>query len=265
VYVPDVNNPGLFITGVTSNEVRLQDRHTLAFFNRNLLGTDDVAAIEVYDGTSFTLLYNLTTNGGGPRGATGATALWTLPYQEWGEVAVGPADLGLTASYYVQGVNADNDLVLNRVYFNLYEDCPGCYPSIRFSWLNPQGGRDYYNFNMYYEINYGARNDTYYKDPNQWSASAWSLKPWQSGNTVYNKELSRSIKVTSDWLTFSQIGYLKKMFESPNVLVYLPNETIPQTCTIKDTTYAEKLVIAQRMYNLEFTVDLSFGDKVQNT
>ena len=61
------------------------------------------------------------------------------------------------------------------------------------------------------------------------------------------------------------MAYLKGMFESPNVLVYLPGETIPQTCFVNETGFKQKLKIAQKMYNLEFNVKLSFNDKVQNT
>jgi hypothetical protein len=274
--------------GSTSNpyKIRVGDRHTLSFINRSLGDAPD------YDTPAmFSVLVNGVTqitssawneiidNGAGPRTALatpiGATA-WTTPNYEYTQIAVGPIDLGLTAT-----AGDTYSVTLNRwsgmshaliggpmsepKHFQIYEDCEGQFPSIRFSWLNKFGGRDYFNFNQYFETQYDSANENYFKDPNQWSSTAWSLKPWNSGNFTYNKVITRTINFTSDWLNEVEMAHLLGMFESPNVLVYLPDETYPQTCQISNKSYIVKELLTQKLYNLEFSAELSFNDRVQNT
>ena len=271
---------GKFLTSpITEHRLRIQDMHTLTFFNRDIGSTAEQSPARLkyvmYDSAGVTqstsYLYNVVASGGGPRyvytDAIGAT-MWVTPDQELEVVSCGPTSLNIsnfTDHYSVELVGPSGDSMSEKHHFQIYEDCPGQFPSIRFSWLNRYGGRDYWNFDKYYERDYDATVDTYYKDPNDWSSTEWNLAPWKSGTRVYKKEIDRKIKVTSDWIDEDQMEYLKGMFESPNVLVYMPGETIPQTCTLDDSSYAQKSLLTEKLYNLEFTMTLSFRDKVQNT
>ena len=271
---------GKFLTSpITEHRLRIQDMHTLTFFNRDIGSTAEQSPARLkyvmYDSAGVTqstsYLYNVVASGGGPRyvytDAIGAT-MWVTPDQELEVVSCGPTSLNIsnfTDHYSVELVGPSGDSMSEKHHFQIYEDCPGQFPPIRFSWLNRYGGRDYWNFDKYYELDIASKSDTYFRDPSDWSSQEWTLAPWKSGTRVYNRTLERSINVTSDWLDEDQMAYLKGMFESPNVLVYLPGETIPQTCFVNETGFKQKLKIAQKMYNLEFNVKLSFNDKVQNT
>lgn len=290
-YTAVSTSSGKFLTsalGTTGNDtykLRAEDSHTLTYLNRSLndvidYDTPSFLMIQVASGASSYLINRPITigNGAGPRSSTsvaiGATA-WSTPQQELTQVAVGPSELGLTGNpawYNVSlamwsGVSHAliGAYVSETKHFTVYDDCQGQFPSIRFSWLNKFGGRDYFNFDKFYEREYNATSQNYFKDPNQWSATAWSLQPWKTGNFVYNKKIERSINVTSDWIDEDTMEHLKGLFESPNVLVYMPNETYPQTCLISNKSFIQKLLLTQKMYNLEFSFDLSFDDRVQNT
>lgn len=271
---------GKFLTSpITEHRLRLQDMHSLTFFNREIgsTGAQSPARLKVVEygatGATFgtTYLYNIVGTGGGPRyaytDAIGAT-MWVTADQELEVVLCGPTTMNFnsfTDHYTVELIGPSGDSMSEQHTFYVYEDCPGQYPSIRFSWLNKHGGRDYWNFDKYYEIDFHQKSDKYYKDPNDFSSSTWSLNSWSSGTRIYNKEIERAIKVTSDWIDTDQMEYLKGMFESPNVLVYLPGEILPQLCLVNESSFKQKLKIAEKMYNLEFDVILSFPDRVQNT
>lgn len=276
-YVMKASTPGHFLTsGVTQHSVRSTDHHTLTFFNRWYGATSTSLSTPVgllwntYNSSGATVgsssIQLSTITGAGPRVTAGGTVTWSTPQEELAVVAVGPTDLGISgvAYYEVYLYDANGIRVSDKIRFTIDEDCPGCFPSIRFSWLNKKGGRDYWNFNMGYEINTDSEDNTYTRDPGQWSDSAWSLKPWRSGTRVYNKKLSTSIKTTSDWLTELEMEHLRGLFESPNILVYMQNETMPQSCSINESSFTTKLKLAQKLYNLEFSFSLAFGDKVQN-
>lgn len=282
-YVMSSSVPGKFLTsGVTSHDLRLQDHHTLTFLNRNIGITGDNASpgtlmITEYMGVTQTAqwwLDELVSTGAGPRidniTAIGATS-WTSPSQELSVIGVGPADLTLQSGasgadrYTVELQLRDKMTTVSDVHtFHLYDDCTGEFPTVRFSWLNKKGGRDYWNFNKFLQTQYGQKDSTYFKDPGQWSSDAWSLKPWISGDSVYKKAITKNVKVTSDWLTEVEKQHVLGLFESPSVLIYMPGDTIPQTCTIKESSYKDAYILADKMYNVTFSFDLSFGDRVQN-
>ena len=276
-YVMKASTPGHFLTsGVTHHTLRTTDHHTLTFFNRWYGATSSTLSTPVgllwnmYNSAGATVGSNSiqlsTITGAGPRVTAGGTVTWTTPQQEIAVVAVGPVDLSITnvAYYEVYLYDANAARVSDKVGFTIDDDCPGEFPSIRFSWLNKHGGRDYWNFNKGYETSTDSEDSTYTRDPGQWSEDAWSLKPWKSGIRVYNKNLKNSIKTTSDWLTEAEMEHLRGLFSSPNILVYMPGETMPQSCYINDSSFTSILKLAQKMYNLEFTFTLAFGDKVQN-
>jgi hypothetical protein len=270
------------------------DIHTLTFINNNgqySMGTGSTgyyqfpsrAKVNFYDDSDNVFLsQNIdqdTSTGGGP-GATGAACTINPLYTKEEALTefnvlsmdVSPRSLGVpgTCSKYVVYLEKTCGLTTSfprseSVQFYIQEDCPQCnYERIRFSWLNSLGGRDYYNFTQFYELTRSQRSDNYYKDANDWSSDSWSLTPWSSGNTIYNKELERRIRVTTDWLTEADEVFLGSMFDSPDVKVWLPGATAyPEPCKVDTSSMSFKKHFNQKMVSVTFDISLSINDRVQ--
>lgn len=291
----NMDGDGQFLTTLNENWVRPDDRHTLSFFNR-VWGVDwDLSSpwamrIDYWPVGGLTASTSYITNtvygsggstkGGGPRSYSlaGLTSTdWNHYSYEFETVACGPLDLeafiGTDISKYeisLVGVTGGEsrtagDKVSETITFNVDYSCENFAP-VRFSWLNKLGGRDYFNFDMYKEESFDIAPKTFFKDPNSWEASTWSLQPMNAGLTVYDKPIKKKVKATSDWLTFEEINYLKGLFTSPDVLVWLDGgNQDPQTCAIVDTSYTVREIKLEKMYNLTFTFEVSWTDKTQTT
>jgi len=271
------------------------DIHTLTFINNNadyIAGTGSTGyyqfvnylQVNFYDANDnlfydYIIAQDIST-GGGP-GATGAACIVNPLYTQQEaltefnmlSVDVSPQSLGVPATCSKYTVWATNSCGLTAnyprsetVYFYIQEDCPQCdYERIRFSWLNRLGGRDYYNFTKFYELTRSQKSDTFFRDANDWSSDSWSIKPWNSGRQIYDKQLNRTIRVTTDWLTEADEVFLGSLFDSVDTKVWLPGATAyPEPCKIDTSSMSFKKHVNQKMVSITFDVSLSINDRVQN-
>ena len=129
-------------------------------------------------------------------------------------------------------------------------NCWGFEP-VRFAWLNNLGGRDWYTFIKRNTYTQNATRDTFYQLPGYWSSAQWSiqdLNPSRWGTTVFKVQLENVWTASTDWITEEQSEWLRGMFASPSVHVYLPGRSTPTLITITDANYSVQTYARQKLF-----------------
>lgn len=227
-------------------------------------------------------LQNTTLVGGGPQSLPNYTSQAFDQDVAQLSVKVGPANLvtqGIwdnnTATYTVTAfvkasatsATTPGATASETITFQVLEDCNFLYPRVRLSWLNELGGRDYFNFTMFYQKVTQSPGSEYYQTPLDWSA----LKPvvieqggantapnyMRGGAKSFNKTVTQTLEIQTDFLTQQQVDYLGYISQSPDVLAYIGDTEIPLTCKLITVDYTYRLVkqvkLTQAIYTLQYT------------
>ena len=129
-------------------------------------------------------------------------------------------------------------------------NCWGFEP-IRFTWMNNLGGRDWYTFIKRNTYTQNASRQTFYQLPGYWSSASWSIQdinPSRWGTTTFKVQLDNTWTASTDWLTEEQSNWLRSMFASPSVHVYLPGRTTPTLITITDASYSVQTYAREKLF-----------------
>jgi len=129
-------------------------------------------------------------------------------------------------------------------------NCWGFQP-IRFTWINPLGGRDWFTFMKRNTFVQNATRASLYRLPGYWSAASYSVKdnqPSRYGATVFRMDLTNTWTASTDWLTEEESAWLREMFASPSVFAYLPDRTEPVAIVIQDATYAVQTIRRENLF-----------------
>lgn len=273
------------------------DHHTLAFLNWNDQAATTAQAVvqivsaAIYNSAGTLLdtlfLYNTTGAGGGPQSSTlYISAIDNIKYNML-TVACGPKDLAIvedypTAAYYdvkayvkasATASSALGVLASETVRFTLDTQCQTLYPVVRLSWLNDLGGRDYYNFDMFYEKTSTSAGQVYSQAPIDWSSTtpvavdgtSNQTGNWMNGgNKSFNKVVSRKFSIQSNWLLQDQIDFLGAVSESPSVWAYIGDNPIPYTVTVDNADYTYKNVKQTKLIQASFNCTITKTQQKQN-
>ena len=270
--------------GPNTNYVRDIDHHTLTFLNWN-----DYAALSVeapvqlfkvdYIGSTGSpvteLIYNKVSNGGGPQldetydvaTRTRETEMLTLkcgPKDIWPSGPV-PSSYTVTAFCKTSATASiqPGATASETVTFTLKDYCEDIYPVVRLSWLNELGGRDYYNFDSFYEQISSSEEDVYSQTLLKWSSTTPvnvgdPTNNWlRGGNKSFNKTVEKEITIMSDWLTQEEIDFLGGIPESPSVWAYIGDEPSPMTVTITNLEYQYKKIKMVKLAQASFTMKIN--------
>ena len=294
----DVVVPGGKFLKRDSNEitVRSADHHTLSFINWNYRFTPGTYGRPVqcilYNGYGATgglietkTYQNLVNFGGGPQtNANYTTATWNKDYAMI-TFASGPKDLEITdpnITYYTlqaytkttaTSSDTPQTIASELVTFTIDDGCQNLYPVVRLSWLNDLGGRDYYNFNMFYELTSSSTEQTYSQNPLNWNSTtpvvtdgSINTSPnWMRGGAKsFNKVVTRTFTIQSDWLTQEYVDYLGAIPESPSVWGYIGDEVNPYTVTIEKADYTYKNVKQVKLVQGTFVCKITKTQPKQN-
>ena len=267
--------------------IRSDEDFTLTWLNRNFEAATGPQAfayamqVDFYENTSFVdtkTYFNTVANGGlwplcsvPPSAATGASGpqnyLESFKINPAGVTGVaGPFDqMVLTLfpydDYTICATTGVDEGVSQVVTLNIDDtNCWGFQP-IRFTWLNPLGGRDWYTFMKRNTFVQQAARTTLYKLPGYWSAASYSVydnQPARYGTTVFRNDLTNTWTASTDWLTEAESYWLREMFASPSVFAYLPDRTQPVAIIIQDAEYAVQTIRRENLfqYFVSFTESL---------
>jgi hypothetical protein len=106
-----------------------------------------------------------------------------------------------------------------------------------------------------------------YRVPGYWSAADFSiqqLNPSRYGTTVYNVELTNTWTASTDWISEEQSEWLRSMFASPSVFVYLPGRTQPTAIVITDASYSVQTFAREKLFQYFVSFVESHTDTVQS-
>ena len=166
-------------------------------------------------------------------GAFDTVELQLFPYATYGTCTLGPTGLSETITLQIDDTN-----------------CWGFDP-IRFTWLNNLGGRDWYTFIKRNTFTQSASRSIFYKLPGYWSAASYSVQdnsPARYGTTTFRMDLSNNWTASTNWLTEEESEWLRSMFASPHVLVYLPGRTQPTLINITDANYTVQNFAREKLF-----------------
>jgi len=145
-------------------------------------------------------------------------------------------------------------------------NCWGFDP-IRFSWLNNLGGRDYYTFIKRNTNTQNANRATLYKLQGYWSAASYNVQdnsPARWGTQIFRADLTNTWTASTDWITDDTSAFLRGMFASPQVLVYLPGRSQPTMVTITDASYSVNTTVREKLFQYFVSFTESQPDVVQS-
>ena len=278
-----------------SISVRSGDHHTLSFINWNYRFTSGTwgrpVQCMVYNGYGATgglietgTYQNIVAYGGGPQtNGNYTSATWNKDYAML-TFQCGPKDIDISpdvAYYTIQAFNkvtatsstTPQYVASELVTFNLDTNCQNLYPVVRLSWLNDLGGRDYYNFNMFYELTSSSTEQTYSQNPLSWNSTtpvvtnktANTSPNWMRGGAKsFNKVVNRTFTIQSDWLTQEYVEFLGAVPESPSVWAYIGDESNPYTVIVDKADYTYKNVKQIKMVQATFVCKITKTQPKQN-
>jgi hypothetical protein len=145
-------------------------------------------------------------------------------------------------------------------------NCWGFEP-IRFTWLNPLGGRDWFTFMKRNTHVQQASRTTLYRVPGYWSAASYSVQdnqPARYGTTIFKNDIMNTWTASTDWLTEEQSAWLRTMFASPSVFAYLPGRTQPVGIVIQDAEYSVQTIRRENLFQYFVSFVETLPDNVQS-
>lgn len=276
-------------------EVGINDRHSLSIIG---VGFATIAGVVPYP----TPIRDFVVNYYDQLGNLSLSLTYSNPYVDPGFIGnadtyigsvltsfrCGPKDLQIvsqTYSYYevtVRGflkylppIPFTFGTASETVRFNIVDYCEDLYPKIRLSWLNDLGGRDYYNFTMFYEESSNSTERNYNQTTMNWTqttpvvipaSSVDSSSNWRrGGNKSFNKNVVRRFTIQSDYLDQEKVDFLSGIPESPSVWAYIGTQSVPYTVTVTNTEYTNKYVKQQKLVQVSFDCTLTKTQQKQNS
>lgn len=196
----------------------------------------------------------------------------------------------ITVTGYAEGASCTFGLPVTEpivLTFRELQTC-GLYGSVRLSWMNTLGGRDYMNFDMLTEKTINTTQDNYYQEQLNYSGSSpvesvnymigepvaiqSNQKFTKGGSKAYNKNMSTSYRIQTDWLTQDQVNLLEGLVSSSQVLAYIREGEdatqhwfYPHNVSVVQTNYVTKNVKQTKLIQAEFTITLTEVQKIATT
>ena len=286
-YIMDGNDSKFLSLEPGDRSIRLTDRYTLTFLNiwdfagspgtyaQSILGMEYKLYNAAGTMTYSNFINNTVANGGGPQTTATYTSITSVRGTNFLTFRCGPADLAdialanpayytVTAYVKITATSSPDPVYMasQTIRFNIDTQCEDLYPNVRLSWLNSLGGRDYYNFDMFYEKTTKSKAEVYNQVPLNWSSSApvnnaSSTTPFENymrgGDKVYNKTVDTEFTIQTDYLTQEYVDYLADIAESPSVWAYIGEEDIPTTVVVSNVDYTYKNVKQTKLVQATFT------------
>tara|TARA_R110002096_G_scaffold390091_1_gene584512 strand:- start:3669 stop:4943 length:1275 start_codon:yes stop_codon:yes gene_type:complete len=145
--------------------------------------------------------------------------------------------------------------ISETVTFNVDRNCSK-YTPVRLHWMNRLGGFDSFNFDLKSEEATGVKRKQYDQQPHTFTGTAWNYSKASRGRTQYDTQLTKKIKVNTNYLTEGESDWMESLFTSPEVYQELGNELIAVSINgksiKKQTSLNDKLM--QYSFDLEYAI-----------
>ena len=272
-----------------TKSIRDNEYETISLINGNFANTISASfyaqdifevQIKVYN-SSNTLIqsqsfYNSVSNGGGPR-TTPNSQYWSNAFSQQTDktrlltIGVGPQNiddwttpLSSSWSYYTvkvlgqadDGFENDNGIFAFRRYEKQTPECG--YVGTRFAFINEFGVWDYYTFPFADTITDSMNRSEYTQTFVDYSTTSNGVTYNESrrGARVFNQDYTQNRVAESDFLTQSEVDWLRQLVESPEVFIQSNTKFLPVVITDSNFTFKTN-PRTQKLYRLTLSYKMA--------
>ena len=272
-----------------TKSIRDNEYETISLINGNFANTISASfyaqdifevQIKVYNSSSALIqtqsFYNSVSNGGGPR-TTPNSQYWSNAYSDQTDktrlltIGVGPQNiddwttpLSSSWSYYTvkvlgqadDGFENDNGIFAFRRYEKQTPECG--YVGTRFAFINEFGVWDYYTFPFADTITDSMNRSEYTQTFVDYSTTSNGVTYNESlrGARVFNQDYTQNRVAESDFLTQSEVDWLRQLVESPEVFIQSNTKFLPVVITDSNFTFKTN-PRAQKLYRLTLSYKMA--------
>lgn len=140
-------------------------------------------------------------------------------------------------------------------------DCESKFDVITVHYLAKLGQFETFNFSKVSERNSSSQKTSYGKYPFDLYSGVITYPEYEGIDKVLSVEERQTIKVTSDWLTESQVRSLKELFTSP--LVYIDLGDSWTSVKMVNNSYVEKRKYNNKLISVQFELENNFTNSSQ--
>ena len=160
---------------------------------------------------------------------------------------------------YLKDISANQISEAQR--FNVNQECSK-YNNIELVFMDRKGSFLTRNFQLASRQSVDIKKQEFRKPYGDVIGGAsWGYNTYDRGRTVFNVDISRSYKATSNWMTETDAAYLEQLWSSPEVYMNDNGTLLP--VIVKNTTFDVKTTINDKLINYTVDFELSYGDIVQ--
>ena len=158
-------------------------------------------------------------------------------------------------NYYTVKIydSCDNALLRRKVVKNC-----SVFPNIRILFLNRLGGFDWYNFNYDSKITLDIERKTYNKTLD------YNYEIGDRGRSTMTIDASEQTIANTDWISQYDYNFLQELLTSPNVYVYDEDNDLKLPILITDTTWEQKTIYREVIFNLTITFKYAYSLNLQS-
>ena len=162
------------------------------------------------------------------------------------------------ASYYTITLCDNTPAALGEtIRFNIDCGCSKYDESFRLHWLNPLGGFDAFTFNQKFDRSFNIKKANYTKILGTVNGSgAFSYVASQAGKVLFDSRATESIKINSDWVTETENDWLFTLAKSTQVFWEIDADTYAPV-TLTNNSYKQQTYAGKKLFNAEFTIEIS--------
>lgn len=161
------------------------------------------------------------------------------------------------SSYTIQMMDNTPAALGELFTFTIDCECSKFTEHFRLHFLNPLGGFDAFSFNMRYDRDINIKKANYTKILGSMSGGgAYTYAESQAGKVTFDARATETIKINSGNITEEESEWLFHICKSTQVFWEIDSSTYAPV-TIKDTQYQPKVYAAEKLFNLELTIEIS--------
>ena len=161
-------------------------------------------------------------------------------------------------SYEIIGYDGSFGAVTETLNFNIVNPCE--HELRRILFLNRLGGIDYFNFYLTSDETVEIERKNIKVEPIRLNSSGIYSESSQDRENVQSyTKTTKSLKVTSDWLTEEEDAWLLELVESPEMYLQNGSELIAIE-GVKLSSYKKRKHISEKLFNREFEITFSHNN-----
>lgn len=150
--------------------------------------------------------------------------------------------------------------VIYQASFEIDDTCERFDP-ITVSFVNQYGVKDYYDFKKRNTSTTTTSRNNYTSTLGSWSSDTFTIDQQGRGKTTFSSNATTRMFLSTDWVEDNISEWLKELYISPSVMIYINGKWEP--CTILTTDYQEKTYARNQLFQHEITVEFANNQKIQ--